>query len=688
MLEYADKRITGWDTETDLIQPGVPAPPLVCLQWDNGRDPAGLCLAGDAKSRLEREFADCDLLAAHNGAFDYGVWAEWAGSLDLVFDMFESGKVVDTMLFQRLGEIAGHTGRSSLALDMVMVKHGFPQPSKDDAIRLTFGQFLGEEDPVGLRPGSPHYNYAVDDGTHCRNLLKRQIARYGRSVRHSTLTSLTRTHFWLTLMRNRGLKVDPIRLARFRENAEEHLKELRLVAWEAGFLRVRVPTEDMKTIRDNLKKVGLWEKGLKPELTVDQLDEWMRLGCVPERTQDHIVESLETGGHDGKGCIANQKRLREAVTEAYEGAPPMTEPARNRKSKTKFVPQVSIGKVALDESGDPLLEEMSKMGEWKKAVGTDAKHLARGVLFPVSTKWGFADSGRTTSSGPNVQNPARNSGARECYTPREGFCFLDADWSSVELVTLAQFCIDKIGDWTLADRINKGMDEHSFLCSHYMGIPYEEVMRRKEISGDIVDDKRGMMKPANFGLPVGMCAATFVFFAKLSYGQKDMTLEIAEEICKVYHTANPFIKEFHKWIKRQKDSNRRYKARVPGNGILRRGATFCSLANSMFQGYAAALAEIAGWEIAKACYLGNGPLSKCFPVNFIHDQFVLECPIGMQHEAGLALQSIMENAPRRILPDVRLVAEPCAAMLWSKKAKPVKNDSGELLIWTPEEIAA
>jgi DNA polymerase-1 len=80
--------------------------------------------------------------------------------------------------------------------------------------------------------------------------------------------------------------------------------------------------------------------------------------------------------------------------------------------------------------------------------------LRMGVEFPIHTRFDIVETGRTSSSGPNVQNIRRLPGIRECFVPRDGWWFMQADYPGLELKTLAQVCIWLLGQSRLAEVLN------------------------------------------------------------------------------------------------------------------------------------------------------------------------------------------------------------------------------------------
>jgi len=127
---------------------------------------------------------------------------------------------------------------------------------------------------------------------------------------------------------------------------------------------------------------------------------------------------------------------------------------------------------------------------------------------------------------------------------RPGHVFLSADYSSNELVSLADKCVQLFGRSVAADMINAGVDLHAFLAAQ---IAYEkwpdframcdaDEIKTQQARWEAFHDLKGcpffgkefsayrkLAKPVGLGFPGGLGAATFVSFAK-GYG-----VEVTEE---------------------------------------------------------------------------------------------------------------------------------------------------------------
>ncbi|MEW5807383.1 MAG: DNA polymerase I [Acidobacteriota bacterium] len=105
-------------------------------------------------------------------------------------------------------------------------------------------------------------------------------------------------------------------------------------------------------------------------------------------------------------------------------------------------------------------------------------------------------TGRLSSSDPNLQNiPIRSESGKEirkAFVPEEGYLFVSADYSQVELRILAHLSDDQ----DMIESFVKEEDIHRTTASRILGIPYESV----------TDDHRRFAKTINFGILYGMGA--------------------------------------------------------------------------------------------------------------------------------------------------------------------------------------
>jgi DNA polymerase I-like protein with 3'-5' exonuclease and polymerase domains len=144
--------------------------------------------------------------------------------------------------------------------------------------------------------------------------------------------------------------------------------------------------------------------------------------------------------------------------------------------------------------------------------------MARSVVHPAFDV--LTRSGRTSSFGEiNAQNLPTDDRVRSCFIPKRGHVFLDADYSTIELVTLAQACRTQFGfDSKMAEALNQGKDLHTLVAARVQG----------KAEADVTKEERKNAKPINFGKPGGMGNPALQHYAKASYGVSLSDTEVRE----------------------------------------------------------------------------------------------------------------------------------------------------------------
>lgn len=136
-------------------------------------------------------------------------------------------------------------------------------------------------------------------------------------------------------------------------------------------------------------------------------------------------------------------------------------------------------------------------------------------------------TGRISSTDPNLQNiPMRTElgrAIRKVFVPREGWSFLDADYSQIELRILASLS----GDAALIEAFNENRDIHRTTASKVFHVPFDEVTAAQ----------RRDAKAVNFGIVYGI--SSFGLSQNLSISRK----QAAEYIEEYFHMF-PGIKRF------------------------------------------------------------------------------------------------------------------------------------------------
>jgi DNA polymerase-1 len=631
-----------------------------------------------ARSRVLEWLLDKNtLLVGHNVAFDLAVvCAEWPELLPLVFRKLDANLVTDTKIRQQLIDIAAGEFRGRLGEDRKWIAYDYSLDAtyyrasgerlKKDGFRLFYAFFRKvtsiEDWPEfavelqsrarqvleGISHDAQFEELAQGTSKKDREELVKadplECIRYPLKDASSTMTAYlhqqehaayledqyrqTRAAFWLHLASAWGLRTSARGVARLQLQTERACNDVEARLVEAGLVR-KDGSRDTKAAKAWMLQVcgWHWDEGLG-------------------RFEPDSDESIEL-------------RLTAA------GEP-------------------SLDSDACKASDDLTLKEYAELTSLKAVLNKDVPALARATIYPVHTNFGLAETGRRTSSNPNVQNWRRLPGIRECFIPRPGNVFAQADYSGLELATLAQACIDLLGESALAQAINAGFDPHTELASTILRISAEEGRARRKSKDGIFDNARQTAKVANFGFPGGLGAEKLVLFARKTYGVV-MTEDQARELKRQWLSRWPEMVDYFAHVNSLIGGGFAFFEQLRSKR-WRGGARYTAACNSFFQGLGADATAHAGWLVCKACYVEkDSPLYGARIVNYVHDEFILEAAEERAPEVAEELSRLMVLGASEWIPDVKLQAEPCLMRVWSKDAKTLRDDRGRLIPWAPKE---
>ncbi|MBN1624031.1 MAG: bifunctional 3'-5' exonuclease/DNA polymerase, partial [Clostridia bacterium] len=256
-----------------------------------------------------------------------------------------------------------------------------------------------------------------------------------------------------------------------------------------------------------------------------------------------------------------------------------------------------------------------------------------------------AYSGRMSCTSPNMQQIPRDDEIRQCFVPADGFKFIVADYSQIELRVAAQLA----GDERMIEAYKNGGDLHRLTASLVTGTPIREVTK----------EQRQAAKAVNFGLIFAMGARGLQSYAGDVYGV-EMSLEEAEAFRDRYFNAYKGIKNWHDSVKANPPrvsrslSGRRY--------FHNEDAGIAALYNTPVQGTAADIVKNALGMLMDTLKSTSAGI-----VAVVHDEILLEAPESEAEETALILKNTMESAGNDFMPDVPLVAEAHLASSWAEK---------------------
>ena len=590
-----------------------------------------------------------DKVFAHNGAFDWSCISAYDPSLIKdIYEMFRNRQLECTyirslMLLNAKGDLNkrknskiklthGHYGENSYVGSVYVHLYRDISELKDHDIQITYYRVEGL--PFS-QWGEGYVKYLVQDVEHLVDLfLAQESKRYvtDKLNAHSYLDAFKSSprrscfHYALTMASAWGVRIDPERVANLRTYVEGEVAKL--------------------------------------------VQRMLKAGLATERTGRDLERAIEQGKLTVK---EDKKAIAELIKVRYE-------------EQGKEVPMTSKGNVstnrrALVDSDDPLLKDWAGVGGARTIWSTFVPALEKSfethnVLNPYF--FPYLETGRVSANNPNLLNPPREGGVRDCVVARDGCVLIFCDYEGNELRVLAQVLLDMLGSSSLASFYDEDpfFDPHTYMACQRLGFSYEEGKKRKANKDKEFKKVRQLMKACNFGFPGGMASRTFIEFAK-GYNLRLNERE-AEELKTFFFTQFPEIKLYlNKIGKMVKKGGQGYQRR---SGTLTGGRAYCQLANFYFQSLAAEGGLTAFALVSQKAY--SDPSSVLYgsrPVLFVHDEIILEAPIEKAHECALELQRIMETSMRIFTPDIPSVAEPALATKWWKDAYPKYDEGGRLI---------
>lgn len=248
-------------------------------------------------------------------------------------------------------------------------------------------------------------------------------------------------------------------------------------------------------------------------------------------------------------------------------------------------------------------------------------------------------TGRISSTEPNLQNiPVRMELGRlirKVFVPEEGFVFVDADYSQIELRVLAHCS----GDKQLIEAYREEKDIHRITASQVFHTPFDQV----------TDLQRRNAKAVNFGIVYGI--SSFGLSQDLSITRK----EAAQYIEQYFHTY-PGIKIFlDDAVKQAKDKGyavtlfgrRRPVPVLSSSNFMQRSFGERVAMNSPIQGTAADIMKIAMIGVNDRLKSGN---MKSRLVLQVHDELLVEAWESEAEEVKKILKEEMEQAASLAVP--------------------------------------
>lgn len=460
-------KLFSLDLETHITQPGIAAPPIVCVstseiagdservyQWELGSERVGL---EAAVQLIKRAAAGEIIIGGQTIDYDTGcIAAAMPELLEAIYAAFERGTFIAADLIEKLHRIAIGTAEDrGQKNDLVSLEKRYlgidRTAEKENGWRLRYHEL--QHVPLSDWPDDA-VQYPRRDARGVLDVLLRQLGLTG-ALQHKweptpdnewqltcalcggvnagefsapvecpkgepakclnlhCVSQEMRMCLVLRLSSIWGLRTDPTMVEQLVGEIRVKHEESRRKFFEAGIVRVR-PCN---------KKDGEYERA--DDITPEMLDQFEAI-VPPDRSWsarrlDDIkkcrsaIERAKKNGSVRPLRYAEDKGwLKDLVSVAYKGDPPMTAGGESGEN-----PEVSTSRDTLEESGDPLLEEYGEAGVNEKLYSTYVDVMLQGTSVPIN--FGFnstLSSQRVSLYEPNLSQLPRKGGIRECFTPR------------------------------------------------------------------------------------------------------------------------------------------------------------------------------------------------------------------------------------------------------------------------------
>lgn len=306
-----------------------------------------------------------------------------------------------------------------------------------------------------------------------------------------------------------------------------------------------------------------------------------------------------------------------------------------KKTKTGYSTAADVlEKLAVEY---PLVSKILEYRQLAKLKSTYADGLANFIEEDGRIHTNFQQTvtatGRLSSTDPNLQNiPIRMELGRiirKVFLPKDGYVFVDADYSQIELRILAHMS----GDEMLIQAYREAQDIHRMTASQVFHTPFEEV----------TDLQRRNAKAVNFGIVYGI--SSFGLSQDLSISKKE-----AQEYIERYFESYPKIKEFLDGCveKARKDGysvtmfgRRRPLPEISSSNFMQRSFGERIAMNAPIQGTAADIIKIAMNRVHRRL-IDEGLKSRLLLQ--VHDELLIEAAPDEVDEVKKILDEEMKGA--------------------------------------------
>lgn len=323
-----------------------------------------------------------------------------------------------------------------------------------------------------------------------------------------------------------------------------------------------------------------------------------------------------------------------------------------KKTKTGYSTAADVlEKLAVDY---PVINKILQYRQYSKLKSTYAEGLSECVgddgRVHTNFKQTVTATGRLSSTNPNLQNiPIRTELGRmirKVFKPKEGFVFIDADYSQIELRVLAHMS----GDENLIEAYKENKDIHRATAAKVFGKTFEEVS----------DLERSNAKAVNFGIVYGI--SSFGLGNDLNISRKEAQKYI-DDYYKAYPSLKLYLDSLIEYAKKTGYALTMFGRRRPipelkSKNFMQRSFGERISMNTPIQGSAADIIKIAMNRVDKR--LKESGFSAKLILQ-VHDELLIEAPIEEKEDVIKLLKEEMEAATDLKVP---LLADVHSGSTW------------------------
>ena len=343
--------------------------------------------------------------------------------------------------------------------------------------------------------------------------------------------------------------------------------------------------------------------------------------------------------------INSPKQLGEVLFERL-GLPPV------KKTKSGYSTNAEV--LEKLKSRHPIVEAILDYRTLTKLKSTYADGLVKEIADDGRIHTTFQNmvtaTGRLSSTEPNLQNiPVRTelgSEIRKMFVPKDGWVFVDADYSQIELRVLAHIA----NDAHMRAAFTSGMDIHTATAAQVFHVAPE----------DVTPLMRRHAKAVNFGIVYGI--SEFSLAEDIGVTRKEAKAYI-ENYLQNYAGVREYMKNIVAQAKQDgfvttMFGRRRNLPELKSSNFNIRSFGERVALNTPIQGTAADIIKLAMIHVDKA--LREQKLQARLVLQ-VHDELIVECPIEEREQVTALLTEQMEHVAKLSVP---LLAEAKSGASW------------------------